>query len=175
MTSKDTRNKKRAKKISKKKQKIKKHLDFLRANPVLSQLIRLFEEIFKLETEPTRKNLILLSMSILYCNACPSVKSMFDRYVKKHSDKSLSVMYNTLKNSDLHMVDWQFFLLKIILSSKRLVKYLQILYIIDDTLVEKYGEHFELRCKLFNHNNKSGSCYLNGHCFVSLVIGVPIT
>ena len=45
---------------------------------------------------------------------------------------------------------------------------------IDDTMIEKYGEHFECRSKLFDHAAHNGSSYLNGHCMVSLMISVPV-
>ena len=41
---------------------------------------------------------------------------------------------------------------------------------VDDTMVEK----FECREKLFEHAAHNGSLYLKGHCFVSLMISVPI-
>lgn len=45
---------------------------------------------------------------------------------------------------------------------------------IDDTLVEKYGTKFQTRSKLFDHAAHNGSCYLNGHCFVSIMLHVPL-
>ena len=49
-----------------------------------------------------------------------------------------------------------------------------ILLSIDDTMVEKYGEHFENREKLFDHARHNGSNYLNGHCFVSIMLSIPV-
>ena len=45
---------------------------------------------------------------------------------------------------------------------------------IDDTLIEKYGEKFAYRSKLFDHAAHNGSNYLNGHCFVSLLLSTPV-
>ena len=45
---------------------------------------------------------------------------------------------------------------------------------IDDTMVEKYGEHFENREKLFDHAKHNGSNYLYGHCFVSIMLSIPV-
>lgn len=45
---------------------------------------------------------------------------------------------------------------------------------IDDTLVEKKGEKFELRSKLFDHAVHNGSNYLNGHCMVSILLSFPV-
>lgn len=174
MTKKDSRNKEKAQKRSARNQKIAKHFAFLRSHPALAELIRLFEKIFQKETEPTRINLMMMAFSILYTNSCPSVRGMFNTYIRQHSEKSLSAMYNTLNNAKLFESEWQYFLLDKVLSSPKLIKYYPILYIIDDTLVEKYGNHFELWSKLFNHNSKNGSSYLNGHCFVSIVLAIPM-
>ena len=45
---------------------------------------------------------------------------------------------------------------------------------IDDTMVEKEGEKFELRSKLFDHAAHNGSNYLNGHCMVSILLSFPV-
>ena len=43
---------------------------------------------------------------------------------------------------------------------------------IDDTMAEKSGKKFEYCSKLFDHAAHNGSNYLNGHCFVSLLLSV---
>ncbi len=45
---------------------------------------------------------------------------------------------------------------------------------IDDTIVPKYGKKFEDVSKLFDHSTHNGSGYLNGHCFVSVMLCVPM-
>ncbi len=45
---------------------------------------------------------------------------------------------------------------------------------IDDTMVAKFGTKFENVSKLFDHATHNGSNYLNGHCFVSLMLCVPV-
>ncbi|MBQ8135714.1 MAG: hypothetical protein IJ192_15160 [Clostridia bacterium] len=41
-------------------------------------------------------------------------------------------------------------------------------------MVEKYREHFENREKLFNHARHNGFNYLYGHCFVSIILSIPV-
>ena len=175
MTSKDNRHKKQIKRKNireeKKRQAI---LRFEEQNPILAKLISYFKIIFRKETDPTRKNLILMMMAMLYKDACPSVRSMFHSFIRKHTKNQLTALYYTLNHSQLFPDEWNLNLLSIILTCSEVVKYLPIFYIFDDTLVEKKGEHFELRATLFDHNSKNGSSYLNGHCFVSLVIAIPV-
>ena len=45
---------------------------------------------------------------------------------------------------------------------------------IDDTMVSKFGLKFENVSKLFDHAAHNGSNYLNGHCFVSLMLCIPV-
>lgn len=45
---------------------------------------------------------------------------------------------------------------------------------IDDTMVSKFGRKFEDVSKLFDPAAHNGSNYLNGHCFVSLMLCVPV-
>ena len=45
---------------------------------------------------------------------------------------------------------------------------------IDDTMISKYGTKFEDVSNLFDHAAHHGSNYLNGHCFVSLMLCVPV-
>ena len=44
----------------------------------------------------------------------------------------------------------------------------------DDTMVSKFGTKFENVSKLFDHAAHNGSNYLNGHCFVSVMLCVPV-
>lgn len=45
---------------------------------------------------------------------------------------------------------------------------------IDDTMVPKFRKKFEDVSKLFDHTAHNGSNYLNSHCFVSVMLCVPI-
>ena len=45
---------------------------------------------------------------------------------------------------------------------------------VDDTMVVKAGTRFENVSKLFDHAAHNGSNYLNGHCFVSIMLCIPV-
>ena len=45
---------------------------------------------------------------------------------------------------------------------------------VDDTMVSKFGKKFENVSKLFDHAAHNGSNYLNGHCFVSIMLCIPV-
>jgi len=56
----------------------------------------------------------------------------------------------------------------------KVLKPLFIFVVIDDTLQAKFGVHFECRKELFDHTARNGSNYLNGHCFVGLILKIPM-
>lgn len=45
---------------------------------------------------------------------------------------------------------------------------------IDDTMMEKEDEKFELRSRICDHAAHNGSNYLNGHCMVSILLSFPV-
>ena len=45
---------------------------------------------------------------------------------------------------------------------------------IDDTMVSKFGKKFKDVSKRFDHAAHNASNYLNGHCFVSLMLCMPV-
>ena len=45
---------------------------------------------------------------------------------------------------------------------------------IDDTMVTKFGRKFENVSTLFDHAAHNGSNYFNGHCFLSLMLRIPV-
>ena len=65
--------------------------------------------------------------------------------------------------------------MSISLIPNTLKKTTTIYLIIDDTLQAKFGEKFDCYEKLFDHTSKNRSSYLNGQCFISLAIAIPIT
>ena len=72
----------------------------------------------------------------------------------------------------------KFWIQTLIQRVKKIIPYslhdMLIYLIIDDTLTEKYGQHFEDAALLFDHCARNGTNYLNGNCFVSLVLAVPV-
>ena len=77
------------------------------------------------------------------------------------SDNKLKSYYFTLNESKIDLYKWIQNMVRIAvhLISEECRKMLIILSI-DDTMVEKYGEHFE-KSLLFDHANHNGSNHLN--------------
>ena len=134
-----------------------------------------FSEIFTNETEPTRKHLTNLMMSVIALNGFQSVKYNYEHFIQDVSEFKLKSYYYTLNESKLNIDDW---LLTMVHTAVSLIpdclKEQPVIFSMDDTMAEKTGEHFEYCSVLFDHAAHNGSSYLNGHCFVSLMISVPV-
>jgi len=142
---------------------------------IISKLKKAFFEIFSEEGKHTKEQLFDLLTSILCLNGFQSVKYCFEHFIENMSENKLKSYYFTLNESKIDLSKWMKNLVKMALSviPEKLFDNLIILSI-DDTMVEKYGEHFENRELLFDHAGHNGSNYLNGHCFVSIMLSIPI-
>ena len=142
---------------------------------LISKLNSAFLEIFTNETAPTREHLMDLMMSVVTLNGYQSVLYNYEHFIKDVSEHKLKSYYYALNESRLDIDDWLLAMVRLAISliPENLSKQSVILSI-DDTMIEKYGEHFEYRSRLFDHAAHNGSSYLNGHCMVSLMISVPM-
>ncbi|SHK59111.1 hypothetical protein SAMN02745883_02410 [Caminicella sporogenes DSM 14501] len=116
-----------------------------------------------------------LIMAILSLEELRSVKFLYDNFIKKYTGKALNSIYYFLSYSNFSIDELMQATVKIILSliPENLIN-AEIFLTIDDTLQAKFGKKFDCYNKLFDHTKKIGSSYLNGHCFISLVINVPL-
>ena len=142
---------------------------------IISKLKKAFFQIFSNEGNHTKNHLFDLLLSVLCLNGFSSVNYNFEHFIRYISDNKLKSYYFTLNESKIDLSQWIKSIVRIALSliPEKLLDHL-ILLSIDDTMVEKYGEHFENREKLFDHARHNGSNYLYGHCFVSIMLSIPV-
>ena len=135
---------------------------------LISKLKSAFLEIFTNETVPTQEHLMDLMMSVITLNGYQSVLYNYEHFIKDVSEHKLKSYYYALNESRLDIDDWLLAMVRLAISliPENLSKQSVILSI-DDTMIEKYGEHFEYRSRLFDHAAHNGSSYLNGHCITS--------
>ena len=142
-----------------------------------SIIFKLREQFFKFLSglgKPMRQHLLTLAFSILALNGFQSVKASYDRFMSRISGHKLKSYYYALSQGDINL---QVLTDNVVRTALELIDKegkQPIIIAIDDTLVEKYGQAFAYRSKLFDHAAHNGSNYLNGHCFVSLLMAVPI-
>ena len=141
---------------------------------IICKLKKKFSKIFKNETKPTKERLIDLLMSVIELNNFQSIQYNFDHSIRQFSHSKLKSYYYTLNESKVNIDEWFLNMLKTTLSliPETLISQ-PIILSIDDTMIEKSGNHFEHCKRLFDHAAHNGSSYLKGHCFVSLLISIP--
>lgn len=116
-------------------------------------------------------------ITAIICNEeVRSIKFLYDNFIKKYCNKALNCFYYFLSYANFSCDLLLGITVKIALSliPEELKPYVTIFLSTDDTLQEKFGNNFDCYSKLFDHTSKNGSNYLNGHCFVSLAINIPL-
>ena len=124
---------------------------------------------------PAIETLFLLVLSILAMESADSIRSLYRHFLAGITEKSLNAFYYVCSYAK---ADYSKFMnttagiaLKLIPEKLRLQP---VFLCIDDTMVSKFGKKFEDVSKLFDHAAHNGSNYLNGHCFVSVMLCVPV-
>ncbi|RKI74746.1 hypothetical protein D7V90_23425 [bacterium 1xD42-87] len=104
-----------------------------------------------------------------------SIRSLYKHFLSGITTKSLNAFYYACSYAKVDCSVFMNFTAKLAL---RLIpsdlKSQPLFLCIDDTMVPKFGKKFEDVSKLFDHAAHNGSNYLNGHCFVSLMLRVPV-
>ncbi len=104
-----------------------------------------------------------------------SIRYLYRHFLSRMSDKSLNAFYYVCSHAK---IDYTAFMnvtasMALKMIPKDLVSQ-PVFLCIDDTMVPKSGKKFEDVSKLFDHAAHNGSNYLNGHCFVSVLLCVPV-
>lgn len=104
-----------------------------------------------------------------------SVRFLYRHFLSGITEKSLSAFYYACSYAK---VDYSRFMGVTAAMALKLVperlKPQPVFLCIDDTMAAKSGKRFEDVSKLFDHAAHNGCSYLNGHCFVSLMLCVPV-
>lgn len=116
-----------------------------------------------------------LILAIISMEEIRSIKFLYDNFISKYSNKVLNSFYYFLSHSSFSIEKLMSKTIDIVLTLiSDYQSELTIFLSIDDTLQAKYGKKFDCYYKLFDHTSRTGSSYLSGHCFVSLVINIPL-
>ena len=104
-----------------------------------------------------------------------SVRFAHRHVISRLSDTSLNAFYYTLKtDAYAHSVWNDVTVSKAVRAVPGPLEEQPLFLSVDDTMVEKFGKHFELCSNLYDHVAHHGSNYLNGHCMVSLLLSFPV-
>lgn len=104
-----------------------------------------------------------------------SIRFLYQHFLSGITEKSLNAFYYACSYAK---VDYSRFMNVTASMALRLIperlRSQPVFVCIDDTMAAKFGKKFEDVSTLFDHAAHNGSNYLNGHCFVSLMLYVPV-
>ena len=137
--------------------------------------INIFLIYFETFSVPTADTLFLLILSILTLESAHSIRLLYQHFLSGITEKSLNVFYYACSYAK---VDYSRFMNTTVRITLKLIpdslQTQPVFLCVDDTMVSKFGTKFENVSKLFDHAAHNGSNYLNGHCFVSVMLCVPV-
>lgn len=142
----------------------------------IKRLRAYFAPYFAEMTRPTADNFFFLLLAIISIQGIQSIRFLYTWFLKRiNASRHLNSYYYLLSEGKMSRSLLNQVTVRIALSCipKECSNY-PIFLIIDDTLQPKYGTHFEEYQLMFDHACHNGSNYLKGHCFVGLVISVPV-
>ena len=126
-------------------------------------------------TKPAFKKYFLLVLSILSFVHVPSINFLYQWFLSKVDDKHRNSYYEFLKANHSFLPALERITLIIALSViPQICTGNPILIAIDDTVQPKFGMKFENVGKLHDHAAHNGKSFVNGHCFVCLIVKIPV-
>lgn len=142
---------------------------------IIGRLKNYFSIYFEKFPVPTADTMFLFVISMIALESVRSVRFLYKHFLAGITEKSLNAFYYACSHAK---ADCSGFMNVTASLALRLIPgFLNpepVFLCLDDTMVPKSGKKFEDVSKLFDHAAHNGSNYLNGHCFVSLMICVPL-
>ena len=142
---------------------------------MVSALNEHFSKYFHATTRPMRGLLCGIILAMLTLESIPSVRWLHKRFHHSIMPGSLNSYYRALKTSTVN--DFLFVSHTVRMALSAIPSDLAdapLFLSIDDTIIPKTGQCFDFVSKLFDHAMHTGSTYVNGHCFVSLMLSIPV-
>ena len=142
---------------------------------MVSALNEYFSAYFRATTRPMRGLLCGIILAMLALESIPSIRWMHRRFQLSLMPGSLNSYYRALKTST---VDDSFLVSHTVRMALSAIPSdlaeAPLFLSVDDTIIAKVGQHFDFASKLFDHAMHTDRAYVNGHCFVSLMLSVPV-
>lgn len=144
-------------------------------NSIIGSLFRFFSTYFSTATRPTRFLLTWLVIAQVALQAFPSLRFLHRNFLSQVTHRCLNSYYRALQNETVTSRSLR--LKTAELACSLIPAALQnepVFLSVDDTTVPKFGKKFDAVSLLHDHACHTGKPYVNGHCFVSLTLSVPV-
>lgn len=124
---------------------------------------------------PTKESLFLLVLPMLAVESADSIHMLYKHFLFRITEKSLNAFYYICSHAKTSCCKFMNVTARLALQIVPENLHNEPVFLcINDTMVSKFGHRFENVSNLFDHAAHNGSNYLNGHCFVSLMLCVPV-
>ena len=145
-------------------------------NSIIGSLFCFFSPYFSTATRPTRFLLTWLVIAQVALQAFPSLHLLHQNFLSQVTHRCLNSYYRALRNETVTSRSLR--LQTAELACRLIPTALQnepVFLSVDDTTVPKFGKKFDAVSVLHDHACHTGKPYVNGHCFVSLTLSVPVS
>lgn len=144
-------------------------------NSIIGRLKNYFFLYFGNCSVSTADTLFLIVLSIIAVESANSILFLYKHFLKGVTKKSLNAFYYACSYAKVDYSNFMNVTASLALSLiPETLKSEPVYLCIDDTVIAKFGQKFEDVSKIFDHAAHTGSNYLNGHCFVSLMLCIPM-
>ena len=142
---------------------------------MIGRLHKYFSAYFKTCSSSSAETLFLLILSILALESAHSIRFLYRHFLSGITKKSLNAFYYVCSYAKVDYSGFMNVTARIAMHLiPNLLKSQPVFICIDDAIAVKFGTKFENVSKLFDHAAHNGSNYLNGHCFVSLMLCISV-
>jgi len=134
-----------------------------------------FQPYLNLLSKPSGHKLFLIFLAIISMQFVTSISCLYKWFLSNISSLSLNSYYHLFSYAQIPLD--AFFKITVRTAAGLIpeeLRGLPVFLIIDDTLQLKFGTHFECYQTMYDHAKHNGSLYMKGHCFVALMISVPV-
>ena len=111
---------------------------------------------------------------MLALEAAHSIRFLYRHFLTGITEKSLNVFYYVCSYAKVDSSSFLTTTARIALGLiPSFLDSYPVFFCVDDTMVPKAGKKFEQISILYDHAAHNGNSYLNGHCFVSVMLCIP--
>ena len=144
-------------------------------NSIIGSLFHFFSPYFSTATRPTRFLLTWLVIAQVALQAFPSFRFLHRNFLSQVTHRCLNSYYRTLQNETVRSRSLRRQTAQLACSLIPAALQNEPVFLsVDDTTVPKFGKKFDAVSLLHDHACHTGKPYVNGHCFVSLTLSVPV-
>ena len=144
-------------------------------NSIIGSLFRFFSPYFSAATRPMQFLLTWLVIAQLALQSFPPLRFLHRNFLSQVTHHCLNSYYRALRNETVTSRSLRLQTAQLACSLIPSVLQNEPVFLsVDDTTVPKFGKKFDAVSVLHDHVCHSGKPYVNGHCFVSLTLSVPV-